>query len=74
MERPTTCPECGSTEIFKTKRIHDIDMEITAWACGVCHWVSDPRIGRPPADRGKNLTLRRLVADAKEEKDTPKDS
>ena len=74
MERPETCPECGSSEIFFTKRVHDIDIEIKAWSCSVCHWVSDPRIGRPPADRGKNLTLRRLVADAKDEKEHPSES
>jgi rubredoxin len=61
VERPETCPECGSTEIRETKRIVGIYDEVNAFVCGVCDWASDPRIGRPPADRSKNFTLRRLM-------------
>ena len=65
MEQFTTCPECGSSELHQTKRVLDLYNEIDVTVCGVCHWASDPRVGRPPADRGKNFTLRRLVSDAK---------
>jgi hypothetical protein len=41
--------------------------EITAFVCPVCDWASDPRIGRPPADRSKNFTLRRLIDDRKDD-------
>jgi hypothetical protein len=40
--------------------------DITAFVCGVCDWASDPRIGRPPADRSKNFTLRRLIQQKEE--------
>ena len=45
--------------------------EIDVTVCGVCHWASDPRVGRPPADRSKNVTLRRLMQDAKSSTDDP---
>ena len=63
MDKSSTCPECGSDEIRETKRVLDSYDEITAYVCGVCDWASDPRIGRPPADRSKNFTLRRLIDD-----------
>jgi hypothetical protein len=53
------CPECSSTELRTTTR-----KEVEIQVCGVCDWSSDPSKGRPPADRSKNFTLRRLVADA----------
>ena len=37
--------------------------DVTAFVCGVFDWASDPRIGRPPADRSKTFTLRRLIDD-----------
>ena len=61
VERPSTCPECGSDEIRETTRALGIYGDVTAFVCGVCDWASDPRIGRPPADRSKNFTLRRLI-------------
>ncbi|MEP6759518.1 MAG: hypothetical protein ABJB55_10015 [Actinomycetota bacterium] len=64
MEQITTCPECGSAELRETKRVLDSYTEVKVMVCGVCHWASDPRVGRPPADRGKNVTLRRLISDA----------
>ena len=73
MERPPTCPECGSTELRETKRHLDAYTEIPVTVCEVCHWASDPRVGRPPADRGKNVTLRRLVSDAKSDPETSPD-
>jgi hypothetical protein len=59
-----TCPECGSDELRRTKRVLPDLTEIDVTVCGVCHWASDPRVGRPPADRSKNVTLRRLMQDA----------
>ena len=67
VDKPATCPECGSTEIRETTRAMGIYGDITAFVCGVCDWASDPRIGRPPADRSKNFTLRRLI----QQKDEP---
>jgi len=46
----------------------DIYEEITAYVCPVCDWASDPRIGRPPAARSKNFTLRRLIGDREQGK------
>ena len=63
VDKPTTCPECGSKEIRETTRPIGIYGDVTAFVCGVCDWASDPRIGRPPADRSKNFTLRRLIDD-----------
>lgn len=63
MEKLTTCPECGSTELHETKRVLDLFNEVNVTVCGVCHWASDLRVGRPPADRSKNFTLRRLMKD-----------
>jgi len=67
VENLTTCPECGSTELHDTKRILDGYTEVRVTICGVCHWASDPRVGRPPADRSKNVTLQRLLRDTKAE-------
>ena len=67
MQKPERCPECGSTEIRETTRPYALYGDITAFVCGVCDWASDPRIGRPPADRSKNFTLRRLIADVEGE-------
>ena len=63
MEEFTTCPECGSSELTQTTRVLDTYTEIDVTICGVCHWASDVRVGRPPADRSKNFTLRRLMSD-----------
>ena len=71
VEGPERCPECGSDELHETTRTYALHGEIRAIVCGVCHWASDPRVGRPPADRSKNVTLRRLVADVAEEKADP---
>jgi rubredoxin len=68
-----TCPECGSDELHQTKRILPDYTEIKVTVCGVCHWASDPRVGRPPADRSKNVTLRRLMHDAKKPADDAPD-
>jgi transcription elongation factor Elf1 len=65
VNRLRTCPECGSNELHATKRVLDGYTEIDVTVCGVCHWASDVRVGRPPADRSKNVTLRRLMQDAK---------
>jgi len=64
VQQPRTCPECGSDELHDTTRILDGYTEIKVTVCGVCHWASDTRVGRPPADRSKNVTLRRLMQDA----------
>jgi hypothetical protein len=63
MDRPATCPECGSSELRETERRLGDATVIKPLVCGVCHWASDPRLGRPPADRSKNITLRRLMSD-----------
>jgi hypothetical protein len=60
VERLAQCPECSSNELRTTVR-KDVEIQV----CGVCDWSSDPSKGRPPADRSKNFTLRRLVSDAK---------
>ena len=62
MDIPDLCPECGSNEVHATSRRVVPDGLIEAAVCRNCDWASDPRIGRPPADRSKNLTLRRLIA------------
>jgi hypothetical protein len=62
VDAPDRCPECGSDELRTTTRKGDIQ----AVVCGVCDWSSDPRVGRPPADRSKNFTLRRLIAASKQ--------
>jgi hypothetical protein len=69
VDRPSTCPECGSDEIRETTRALGIYGDVTAFVRGVCDWASDPRIGRPPADRSKNFTLRRLIDDVEHERD-----
>jgi hypothetical protein len=63
MDKPDRCPECGCTAIMQTTRHHSVDGTIHAFMCRECHWISDPRVGRPPADHSKNVTLRRLIAD-----------
>ncbi len=68
VDTPSTCPECGSDEIRQTTRAVGIYGDVTAYVCGVCDWASDPRIGRPPADRSKNFTLRRLIDDVEHER------
>ncbi|MBI3649291.1 MAG: hypothetical protein HY240_11170 [Actinobacteria bacterium] len=68
MTAPDACPECGSGEIQETTRTTALHGHIRAFVCGACHWTSDLRIGRPPADRSKNVTLRRLLGAA-----SPKD-
>ena len=69
----STCPDCGSDEIRETTRVIDIYEEITAYVCPVCDWASDPRIGRPPAARSKNFTLRRLIGDREQGKNDQAD-
>jgi hypothetical protein len=59
--RPHRCPECRSTELVEVARRTSLYGEIHAVVCRVCDWASDHRIGRPPADRSKNFTLRRLL-------------
>jgi hypothetical protein len=71
MSAPTLCPDCGSDEISETTRVSSVHGRIKAWICRYCHWASDPRIGPPPADRGKNFTLRRRLASAKEANEDP---
>lgn len=68
VDAPSTCPECGSDEIRQTTRTIGIYGDVTAYVCSVCDWASDPRIGRPPADRSKNFTLRRLIDDVEHER------
>jgi rubredoxin len=62
MERPEVCPECGSDEIAPEVRMSSLHGRIHVVVCGACSWISDPRLGRPPADRSKNVTLRRMLA------------
>jgi len=62
VDAPDRCPECGSEELRTTTRKGDLQVVV----CGVCDWSSDPRVGRPPADRSKNFTLRRLIAASKQ--------
>lgn len=64
MESPELCPECGCDEIHATTRTSSIHGTINAFYCGACDWTSDLRIGRPPAARSKNVTLRRLLAES----------
>jgi rubredoxin len=71
VDKPKSCPECGSKEIRETTRALGIYGDVTAFVCGVCDWASDPRMGRPPADRSKNITLRRLLKQH-DEPDSPK--
>ena len=73
MQAPESCPECGSHELRETTRPYALYGDITAYVCGVCDWASDPRIGRPPADRSKNFTLRRLMSDAAADDATDED-
>lgn len=68
-EQLRSCPECGSAELRPATRVLDPPNEIEVQVCGVCHWVSDLRFGRPPADRGKNFTLRRLMRDATDDRE-----
>jgi hypothetical protein len=56
-----SCPECRSEELVETTRKTPLYGELHAVICRACHWSSDPRIGRPPADRSKNVGLRRLL-------------
>ncbi|MEX0983665.1 MAG: hypothetical protein WD096_01300 [Actinomycetota bacterium] len=71
MKAPARCPECGSQEIRSTTRQVIPDGPIEVFVCGNCDWASDLRIGRPPADRSKNLTLRRLLAKPKSNTEPP---
>ena len=64
MERPGLCPECGCDEIHETTRWSSVHGTIDAFYCGACDWTSDFRIGRPPAARSKNVTLRRMLAES----------
>jgi rubredoxin len=69
--KPDRCPECGSDELRPTTRHHSLQGNVEAWVCGVCDWSSNPLIGRPAADRSKNVTLRRLLASSQPPKRDP---
>jgi ribosomal protein S28E/S33 len=58
---PERCPDCGSFELAKVARRTSLHGEINAVVCKVCDWSTDPRVGRPAADRSKNFTLRRML-------------
>jgi hypothetical protein len=58
METPDRCPECNSAEIAPIERYSSLHQTIRTVVCQACHWSADPRIGRPPADRSKNVGLR----------------
>jgi hypothetical protein len=62
MEAPDQCPECGSDEIAPIERHSSLHGTIRTKGCRACHWSADPRVGRPPADRSKNVGLRRMLA------------
>jgi rubredoxin len=61
MDKPTRCPDCGSHELVDTTRMTSLYGEIHALMCRACDWSADPRMGRPAADRSKNLGLRRRM-------------
>jgi hypothetical protein len=67
MEAPDRCPECRSPEIAQVERFSSMHGTILTVVCRACDWSADPRIGRPPADRSKNVGLRRLLRDSEEE-------
>ena len=70
MEAPDRCPECGSDEIAPIERYSSMHQTIRTVVCRACHWSADPRIGRPPADRSKNVGLRlRLGAGERSDQD-----
>jgi rubredoxin len=61
MDKPARCPDCGSDELVDTARKTSLYGEIHALMCRACDWSADPRMGRPAADRSKNLGLRRRL-------------
>jgi hypothetical protein len=61
MDKPARCPDCGSVELVDTARKTSLYGEIHALMCRACDWSADPRMGRPAADRSKNLGLRRRL-------------
>jgi hypothetical protein len=67
MDLPEHCPDCGSDEIGVMERHSSIHGTIRTAVCHACHWSADPGVGPPPADRSKNVGLRRrLRTDADE--------
>ena len=61
VEAPKRCPDCGSDELVDTARKTSLYGEIHGLMCRVCDWSPDARLGRPAADRSKNLGLRRRM-------------
>ena len=61
MKHLKACPECRSPEIRQTERFIALHGLIRATVCGACDWSSDARVGRPAADRSKNVGLRRRM-------------
>jgi hypothetical protein len=61
VDKPLRCPDCGSDELVDTARKTSLYGEIHALMCRACDWSPDPRMGRPAADRSKNLGLRRRM-------------
>ena len=66
MDRPRRCPDCGSSELADSERTTSLYGKIHAVICRVCDWSADPRMGRPAADRSKNVGLRRRLGDVSE--------
>jgi hypothetical protein len=61
MDPPSRCPDCGSGELVNSARTTSLHGEIHAVMCRACDWSADPRMGRPAADRSKNIGLRRRM-------------
>jgi hypothetical protein len=61
MDRPVVCPDCGSEEIAESVRVTSLYGEIRVIVCRACDWSPDTRIGKPAADRSKNVGLRRRL-------------
>ena len=71
MDRPQRCPDCGSEELADSERTTSLYGKIHAVMCRVCDWSADPRMGRPAADRSKNVGLRRRLSDHDASEGTP---
>jgi hypothetical protein len=61
MDQLERCPECRSPEIHEVERFNSLHGVIRAMVCRACDWSTDLRVGRPAADRSKNLGLRRRL-------------
>ena len=68
--RPTPLPWTGLNDArlrirgARRQRAHDLPLRgVHAVMCRVCDWSADPRMGRPAADRSKNVGLRRRLGD-----------